>query len=62
MKVKNKTDNKIYTCYIQEIELNDNGKKIKRYNIGIENHQGFHNIHCIYNNEEFNEQYELWEI
>ena len=59
MKVKDKKTNKLYDCIVQSVELNFDGNYYMRYNIGIQNYQGFHNIHCIYNNEEFNKTYEV---
>ena len=59
MKVKDRKTGKIFDCIIQAVDLNFTGEYSLRYNIGIENYQGFNSIHCIYDNEEFNETYEL---
>lgn len=61
MKVRNKETNKTYDCIVQAVDLNFSGHYYMRYNIGIENYQGFHSIHCIYDNEEFNKTYEVIE-
>ena len=46
--------------FINDIKnLNFNGNYVLRYNIGIENYQGFNSIHCIYDNDTFNKIYEV---
>ena len=59
MRVKDKKTGKIYDCIVQSVDINFSGKYSLRYNIGIENYQGFHSIHCIYENDTFNEMYEV---
>ena len=59
MKVKDRKTEKIYDCIAQAVDINFCGKYSLRYNIGIENYQGFHSIHCIYDNETFNKMYEV---
>ena len=60
-KVKKINTNEIYDCYVQSVELNFDGKYYLRYVIGIKNYQGFHWIHCIYSNDEFNATYKVIE-
>ena len=57
MKVKDIKTGKIYDCIVQAVDINFIGKYSLRYNIGIENYQGFNSIHCIYDNETFNKTY-----
>ena len=57
MKVKDRKTGKIFDCIVQTVDINFIGKYSLRYNIGIENYQGFNSIHCIYDNETFNETY-----
>ena len=57
IRVKDKKTGKTYDCIVQAVDINFTGKYSLRYNIGIENYQGFHSIHCIYDNEEFNNMY-----
>ena len=59
MKIKNRITGKKYACIIQSVDLNFDGNYALRYNIGIENYQGFNSIHCIYDNETFNKMYEV---
>ena len=59
MKIKNRNTGKRYDCLIQSLDLNFNGNYVLRYNIGIENYQGFNSIHCIYDNDTFNKIYEV---
>ena len=61
-KVKNRKTEKTYDCIIQAVDVNHNGNYVLRYNIGIENYQGFNSIHCIYDNETFNAMYEVIKI
>ncbi len=46
-------------CIVQAVDLNFNGKYVMRYNIGVRNYQGFHSSLCIYDNDKFNEEYEI---
>ena len=59
MKIKNRNTGKTYDCIAQAIDLNFDGNYSLRYNIGIENYQGFNSIHCIYDNDTFNKMYEV---
>ena len=59
MKIKNRTTGKKYACIIQAVDVNFDGNYALRYNIGIENYQGFNSIHCIYDNDTFNKMYEV---
>lgn len=61
MKIKNRKTGKIYDCFTQAVDLNFNGKYVLRYVIGIENFQGFHNVCCEYDNDRFNDEYEVLE-
>ena len=59
MKVKDRNTEKTYDCIVQAVDVNFDGKYSLRYNIGIENYQGFNSLHCIYENDKFNEMYEV---
>lgn len=59
MKVKDRKTEKIYDCIAQAVDVNYSGEYSLRYNIGIENYQGFNSIHCIYDNDTFNAMYEV---
>ena len=59
MKIKNRNTGKKYACIIQAVDVNFDGNYALRYNIGIENYQGFNCIHCIYDNYTFNKMYEV---
>lgn len=50
---------KRYECVPQMLDLNFNGKYVLRYNIGIEGYTEWTNIHCIYDNDEFNVRYKV---
>ena len=59
MKIKDRNNGKTYDCFTQAVNLNFDGNYALRYNIGIENYQGFNSIHCIYDNDTFNKMYEV---
>ena len=44
---------------VQSVDLNFNGKYVLRYVIGIQGHSEFHMCCCVYDNNEFNERYEV---
>jgi len=58
IKFREKETGRIYDVESQMLDLNFNGKYVLRYNIGIKNYQGFHNVRCIYDNETFNNEFE----
>ena len=51
MKIKNRNTGKIYDCFTQAVDVNFDGNYVLRYNIGIENYQGF-NKPCFKGNLE----------
>ena len=58
--VKRKDSGKVYDCFAQMVDLNFNGRYVLRYNIGRNTyHDGFINEFCVYDNDEFNEKYEV---
>ena len=59
MRVMEIDSGKVYDCIVQAVDINFKGVYVLRYNIGIENYQGFNSIHCIYDNEEFNKMYRV---
>ena len=59
MKIKNRNTGKTYECFTQAVDINFDGNYTLRYNIGIENYQGFNSINCIYDNDIFNKMYEV---
>lgn len=59
MKVRDRETGKTYDCFLQSVDLNFNGKYIMRYNIGINGYTEWHNVCCIYSNEDFNNEYEV---
>ena len=59
MKIKNRNTGKTYDCITQAVDINFDGNYTLRYNIGIENYQGFNSVHCIYDNVTFNKMYEV---
>lgn len=50
---------KVYQCVAQMIDLNNNGKYVLRYNIGINGYNEWSFIEAIYDNDEFNSKYEV---
>lgn len=59
MEVKDRKTGKIYDCFVQSVDLNNNGKYFMRYNIGINGYNEWTFIHAIYDNDEFNAMYEV---
>lgn len=58
MKICRKSNGEVYDCFIQDYE-SFNGKKCKRFNIGINGYTEWSNLLCIYNEDEFNDQFEV---
>lgn len=61
MRIRDRKTGKTYDCFVQAVDLNFDGKYRMRYNVGINGHLEWSNIHCIYDNNEFNEMYEVIE-
>lgn len=61
MKVKEKATGKIYEARAQIVSIDLGKTYLLRYNIGFSNYQEFVSICCIYDNEEFNNKYEVIE-
>lgn len=59
MKIKNRLSGDIFEAYPQSVDLNSDGCYVLRYIIGIENYQGFHFVRAIYDNDEFNTEFEV---
>ena len=59
IKVKNRETDKVYDCFPQIIDINNDGKYTLRYNLGINGYNEWINICCIYDNDEFNASYEV---
>lgn len=59
LKVKERKTQKIFDCDVEAVDLNNNGKYVMRYNIGINGHSEWSFIHAIYDNDAFNERYEV---
>lgn len=57
MTIRNKETGKTYDCFTQSVNIN--GKYVLRYNIGINGYNEWSFIHAIYDNDEFNEMYEV---
>lgn len=57
--VKDRETNETYDALVQSVDLNFNGKYILRYVIGIQGHNEFHFLHCVYDNDDFNKRYEV---
>ena len=58
IKIKERKTGKVYDCFAQMVDLNYNGKYTLLYNIGINGYNEWTNICCIYDNDEFNANYE----
>ena len=58
-KIRDKITGENYECFPQMIELDYDNKYYLRYNIGINGWQGWTNVCCVYDNNEFNERYEV---
>lgn len=59
MKVRDRATNEEYNAYPQSVSLGLEDRYVLRYIIGIDNYQGFHMIEAIYDNDEFNQRYEV---
>ena len=59
MRIKNRNSGRIYDCFTQAVDVNFDGNYILRYNIGIENYQGFNSVYFIYDNDTFNKMFEV---
>ena len=53
MKIKNRNTGEKYDCVTQAVDINFDGHYVLRFNIGINNYQGFNSLHCIYDNNTF---------
>ena len=51
--VKDRKTNETYDALVQSVDLNFNGKYVLRYSIGIQGHNEFHFLHCVYDNDDF---------
>lgn len=60
-KVRDRKTGEVFSCMPQMVDINYNGKYSLRYNIGIDGYHEWHFIHAIYDNETFNEKYEVIE-
>lgn len=58
-KIKERKTGKIYSCLPQMVDINHNGNYCLRYNVGINGYNAWTFVHAIYNNDEFNEMYEV---
>ena len=61
MRIVERKTGKEFDCFTQMVDLNFNGRYILRYVIGIKNFQGFHNIECCYDNDQFDTRFEAKE-
>jgi len=59
MKVRDRKTGSTYTAYTQSVDVNFNGRYALRYIIGIQGYNEFTFLHAIYDNDEFNEMYEV---
>ena len=59
MRVRRRDTGEEYDCFPQAVDLNFNGRYVLRYNIGINGYSEWSNICCVYDNDEFNERYEV---
>lgn len=59
LNVRNRETSKVYQAYVQSVDLNFNGRYVLRYVVGIQGHNDFAFIECIYSNDDFNERYEV---
>ena len=61
LKVKRKSDGKIFSVMPQIVDLNFKNEYCLRYNIGINGYNEWTFIEAIYDNEDFNARYEVIE-
>lgn len=59
LKVKSRATGEKYDVMVQAVDVNFDGKYYLRYLIGIQGYDEFHFIHAIYDNDKFNEMYEV---
>ena len=59
LKVKNRETGRIYTAIPQAVDLNCNNVWTLRYTIVIQGYTENTFIHCIYDNDKFNAEYEV---
>lgn len=59
IKVRDRKTGKIYDCFAQIVDVNFSGEYSLRYNIGINGYNSWTCICCIYDNDRFNENYEV---
>lgn len=59
IKVRDKKTGMTYDCFPQMVDINFNGRYSLRYNIGIMGFTEWTFIHAIYDNDTFNEKYEV---
>lgn len=57
--VRRKADGKRFSMVPQAVDLNFNDRYCLRYNIGINGYTEWTFIEAIYDNDEFNEKYEV---
>lgn len=57
--VKDRKTGDIYTAIPQAVDLNCNGHYVLRYIIGVQGHTEFDFIHAEYDNDRFNDMYEV---
>lgn len=58
--VERRKDGKRFELTVQMVDLNFNDRYVLRYNIGIDTyHDGWKNVECIYDNDEFNKKYKV---
>ena len=59
MTVKERATGDIYAAIPQAVDLNYDGKFVLRYIIGIMGHTEFHFLRAVYDNDEFNNEFEV---
>lgn len=59
MIVKDRKTGAKYDAFVQSVDVNFNGRYVLRYIIGIEGYNEFTFLDAIYDNDEFNEKYEV---
>lgn len=59
MKIRDRMTGKIYDCFPQSVDLNYDGRYVMRYNIGVNSLSCWTNVCCVYDNDEFNANYEV---
>ena len=59
MKIRNRKNNEVLDCFTQAVQLNHDGKYVLRYNIGINGYSNWTFIYAEYDNDTFNENWEV---